>query len=230
MPEVVPTAAAVSLDALRGRGADRFDPVRFHFLEALARRAHAHTGAARHVLDDRLAQRIAAYEADARAAVPGDTGDTGDRGDIGDAGERIDAQALAPGPLAELVARMARRCPVAARGEARSTSSASGAAPPTDMTALASLRRTWARLSVEQRLAQSLSALPGNAGPLNSHQLVHRALTLMREISPAYLERFAAYTDALLWVEQTLGANARDLAKEAATPRAPTARKTSRSR
>ncbi len=63
-------------------------------------------------------------------------------------------------------------------------------------------KRTWSRLSADQRLAQSRASLPENAGPLNSHHLVHRSLTLMRELSPDYLERFVGYVDALQWLEQ----------------------------
>jgi hypothetical protein len=62
-------------------------------------------------------------------------------------------------------------------------------------------RRTWAKLGARQRLAQSLATLPENPGPLNSQHLVHRALTLMGELAPAYLERFVAHVDALLSLE-----------------------------
>ena len=67
---------------------------------------------------------------------------------------------------------------------------------------LAYLRTTWSRLSAERRLTQSLATVPGNAGPLNSHHLAHRALTVMREISPGYLSRFVSYVDALLWLDE----------------------------
>ena len=63
-------------------------------------------------------------------------------------------------------------------------------------------QRTWSRLSADQRLAQSRASLPENAGPLNSHHLVHRALTLMRALSPEYLECFVGYVDALQWLER----------------------------
>jgi len=71
-------------------------------------------------------------------------------------------------------------------------------------------KRTWSRLSADQRLAQSRATLPENAGPLNSHHLVHRSLTLMRELSPDYLERFVAYVDALQWLEQANEAAAQE--------------------
>ena len=63
-------------------------------------------------------------------------------------------------------------------------------------------RGTWSRLSADRRLTQSLAKMPENAGPLNSHHLVHRALILMRDLSPEYLNRFMTYVDTLLWVEQ----------------------------
>jgi hypothetical protein len=54
-------------------------------------------------------------------------------------------------------------------------------------------------------LRQSLARVPGNAGPLNSSSLVHRSLSLMRELSPGYLQQFLSYVDALSWMEQMNG-------------------------
>ena len=51
---------ARAIDALRASGAQRIDPVRLRHIEALARRCAAHQGAARRVLDARLAQLLAA--------------------------------------------------------------------------------------------------------------------------------------------------------------------------
>jgi hypothetical protein len=98
-----------------------------------------------------------------------------------------EARAASRGPLGQLVDSIERH-----RG------------PPAAPEALAYFRATWARLSVEQRLRQSLAKVPANAGPLNSLHLVHRSLTLMRDTSPAYLDRFMAYADALFWVDQGL--------------------------
>jgi hypothetical protein len=50
-------------------------------------------------------------------------------------------------------------------------------------------------------LAQSQASLPVNAGPLNSQQLVHRALTLMQGAAPGYLHQLMAYVDALSMLE-----------------------------
>ena len=66
-------AAGLRLDAWRERGADRMDPVRFRFMEALERRAAPHAGAARALLDQRLAALLDAYAADLERdeAAPG---------------------------------------------------------------------------------------------------------------------------------------------------------------
>jgi hypothetical protein len=77
-------------------------------------------------------------------------------------------------------------------------------------------RATWASLRTENQLRQSLGQVPQNAGPLNSNSLVHRSLSLMRELSPGYLQHFLSYVDTLSWMEQ-LGGNEAPASKE--TPR-----------
>jgi hypothetical protein len=165
------------------------EAVRRRLLEALARRADAHAGAARRVLDHRLAAL--------RERLPPPPG----------VAPVVAPARAAGGPLAELVDHAARLKPAPVLGGA----SAPVAAPPGQPAAtpapeprtLQFFKRTWSRLSADQRLAQSRATLPDNAGPLNSHHLVHRSLTLMRELSPAYLEHFVAYVDALQWLEQS---------------------------
>jgi hypothetical protein len=199
MPETTPAPA----DA-RARERDR---VRERYAQALARRASAHVGAARRVLDAKLAALL-----DHPVRSPDD--------------EASDAGARAPrGPLADLVAHAARQKPssvLGAQAKANSTSTDKpAAAPAPEAKTLQFFKRTWSRLSADQRLAQSRATLPDNAGPLNSHHLVHRSLTLMRELSPEYLEHFVAYVDALQWLEQSNEAEAAELAPGArtATPR-----------
>jgi hypothetical protein len=109
-----------------------------------------------------------------------------------------------PGPLAELVAYVARQKPhpvLGTRVPARPDAATDRPAP--EARTLQFFKRTWSRLSADQRLAQSRACLPENAGPLNSQHLVHRLLVLMRELSPEYLEHFVGYIDALQWLEQS---------------------------
>lgn len=67
--------------------------------------------------------------------------------------------------------------------------------PP--VAALAEARQLWSSLRTASQAREALAAEPTDAGPLNSAQLVHRALKLMRETSPGYLRHFLAYVDTL---------------------------------
>lgn len=68
------------------------------------------------------------------------------------------------------------------------------------MAALVEVRQLWSQLRTESQAREALAAEPTDAGPLNSAQLVHRALKLMRETSPEYLRHFLAYADTLSWL------------------------------
>ena len=193
-----------TLDAWRQRGAHSFDPVRFHFIEAMARRAAAHDGPAGQVLRGKVTQLLADY------------GDALDRAQCAQSETEASAPATsspaahipshipphaARGPLAELLDHIAGHAPTLANDN----SAGDGAHSAAELKTLRYFRSTWSRLSAHQRLTQSLAQVPANAGPLNSHHLVHRALTLMRDVSPPYLNRFISYVDALLWLDQASG-------------------------
>ena len=60
-------------------------------------------------------------------------------------------------------------------------------------------------MRADQRLRQALAQVPAAAGPLNSSQVVNRALQAMRELAPAYLDAFMSHVDTLLWLEQASG-------------------------
>ena len=64
------TPARARLDAWREQGADRFDPLRFHVMEALERRAADHGGETRRRLDERLSTLLDAYEVDLGRVSP----------------------------------------------------------------------------------------------------------------------------------------------------------------
>ncbi|CAJ3773546.1 chemotaxis motB protein [Burkholderia pseudomallei] len=232
----VAARAQHTLDAWRERGADRLDPVRFRFIDALRRRAAAHGGDARRLLDTRLAALIDAYAADLRRAESN-----------GDACECAGAPAPAPapasssssstspaptptapsttttspaasspaeparGPLAALLDYIgSRERPTASAPDetraAPASSTASGrVALRAEPELLDYFRETWSKLSADSQLRASLEQVPKNAGPLNSSSLVHRSLSLMRELSPEYLRQFLSYVDALSWLQQMNG-------------------------
>ncbi|WP_017232114.1 DUF2894 domain-containing protein [Pandoraea sp. B-6] len=70
-----------------------------------------------------------------------------------------------------------------------------------DLDVLEYFRETWSKVSTDGNLRQSLAQVPENAGPFNSSHLVHRALSLMHDISPDYLRHFLRHADALSWLE-----------------------------
>jgi hypothetical protein len=199
LPGAAPLDLGAAITALREQGAHRFDPVRFQFIEALARRADQHSGAARQVIDGKLAGALQ------------DCGDRlaqaqrlGMRADDPLASRRPDAAGSAEkaprSPLADLLCHVNQQ----ALAEAGSALAPAGmrADPPAELRTLRMFKSTWSKLSVEQQLTESLAKAPDNAGPLNSNLLVLRSLKLMRETSPAYLHRFMSYVDALLWLDQ----------------------------
>ena len=203
--------------AALARGEQRFDPVRFRFIEAMARRATAHGGEARRMLDDKVATLLAAYDEDRTKAQPTST---------------VEQEAAAePSPFAELAEHIARHAPMlgnapaAPAAKAGAATKASAAPPPPELKSIRYFQSTWSKLSADRRLTQSLSKVPENAGPLNSHHLVHRSLTLMHNLSPEYLNRFMAYVDALSWVDQLNSGTA-----DAASARTENPKKSSRSK
>jgi hypothetical protein len=185
-----------AIEALRARGAQQVDPVRFRFIESLAERAARHEGAARRVLDERLAQRLSAHELKLdQGAQPQDN-----------ARPPAGTDPLPRSALADLVADLGgRSTQTAPVSTAQAKTKTAAIDSSVELETLPFFRRTWSRLSADQRLAQSQAALPDNAGPLNSHHLVHRSLTLMRELSPGYFDRFVAHVDALLSLQQRKG-------------------------
>jgi len=180
---------ATTIEAWRQRGDHRFDPVRFHFIEALGRRAAGYEGEARRLLDERLQTHMAAYAEALQKS-------------------RETAEVTPDDPpvptgrsaLAELVEHIGQHASHFTAGSAPTP------VPSGELKTLSYFKSTWSRLSADRRLHQSLAKVPENAGPLNSHHLVHRALTLMRDLSPEYLNKFMSYVDGLLWLDD---ANAR---------------------
>lgn len=174
----------------REHGLAKLDPVRFRFIEALARRAAGCSGDARQVLDARLLQALESYRSKgaAKAKIAAEPADASADASVNASADPSANPTTTPDSLADLLRELATDKPSAG-----------------ELKAVGNFRSTWTRMGVEQRLRQSRAKVPGNAGPLNSHALVLRSLTLMRELSPEYLTRFIGHVDALLWLEQANG-------------------------
>ncbi|WP_447989620.1 DUF2894 domain-containing protein [Achromobacter spanius] len=218
--------AQAMLDAWREGGADRVDPVRFRFLQAMARRSAVLDGLARQLLDERLAGHLNAYaqlldaETDANADAGPEAGADAEPSAERNAPPPAEPANDAPRALAGLLAYLADPSLKTTDGEPDWNRDALGlrdAYPDVQM--LEYFRAVWSRVSADRQVRQSQQQVHKNAGPLNSNQLVHRALSLMRELSPGYLQQFLSYTDALMWMEQIHAATApapKDAARGAA--------------
>jgi hypothetical protein len=184
--------------SLRQQGGDRLDPVRFHFLEALAKRAQAQPAPVRRVLDAKLGVALAAYQERLRRAA-NEVGDTVMR-KAEQISEGGDPQHVAPpasgaqwASLAGLVTHIRQQAAGDCAGEGY---------VHTELKSLRHFGDRWSQLSADRAVTQALATGPANAGPLNSHSLVLQSLAVLRDSSPDYLRRFMAYADALLWLDQ----------------------------
>jgi len=233
------TEPLAALADLRNTGAHQLDPVRFHFLEALAARAQAAAPGVQSALATRLSAALADYQQrtteaqqsrqgaeDAQAAQQ--TLHKLERRRLaaaGGAGMPAASAQAAVSPLAELTRYIERVRQVPADDPL-----AHGAQPHQhtlpELNSVRRFRETWSRICAEDQVDLAAERGPENAGPLNSHMLVLRSLALMRELSPHYLRRFMAHADALLWIEQA-SARLKPPATKPKTVRAAKAKKTS---
>ena len=174
-------AIEVALTTWRAQTAPSLPATQVFFIEALARRAAMHEGETRQHLNQKLLLALAASTPHSPdAAAPSTTPEA------------------APSTDTAINALTALRQQL----EAQATTPARTAWRTENAT---SLRATWSAMHAQQRVTHALASKPPQAGPLNSEQLVHRALLMMREVSPDYLRHLVATIDTLSWAEQLQG-------------------------
>lgn len=211
------------LAGLYDQGAERFDAAGLHYLVTLARRTAAQDGNVRHMLETKLALATASFRTrfeQARAAAaelllttceryPQAAGELrqlladGDFKGLRHLQATLDARAQCAG-LTGLVAQLQPAPAASPRQQPahHAPSRASEAsAPVLELKTVRESRATWAWLSVDRQLSLAMKRAPVNAGPINSHMLVLRSLTMMKDISPAYLSHLVSYADTLLLLE-----------------------------
>lgn len=200
----VGTDHGATIAAWRARGDHRHDPVRFALIEAMVRRALVQQGAARRIIDDRLAQLLASY---------------------GEGVEKARLQASAVPPTSSNRSALTELASQLADSSALRDHDGDGAIDGSMTRTLKYVRSTWSKLSAERQLFQSHATVPDNPGPLNSHHLVHQALRSMRHLSPGYLGHFMSHVDALFWLDDANGMGA---APSASAQRDPVQKKPAR--
>lgn len=204
------------LERWRAQGADRIDPVRFALLDALATRTQAQTGATRALLEARLDALLAEYRtrigqarARRRKAATQAVSEAGPLAELLDALNAGAQQRFAARDETHAVSQVGTRSGTAPDAGAGAAADAATMPPAAahypQLPALDEFQRLWEEVRTARQLRQSLEPAPEDAGPLNSHLLVHRALTLMHDIAPGYLRHFLGYVDALSWMAQLQG-------------------------
>lgn len=190
-----PALLQARLDAWREQRADRIDPLRFGLMCALAERAARYQGRVRQRLDARLAQLADAFAEVVEQQLPASS----------------IADTTTPSPLALLLEHLnavplQHALPLTASKPANGeegTGTETTDAPL--LPVLDEFQQLWGRIRIESLLRQCLDSLPADAGPLHSSVLTYRAMALMQDISPDYLQHFIAYIDVLTWMEQLGG-------------------------
>jgi hypothetical protein len=162
--------------------APALNPVRLHFIEALARRSAGQSDQVKRLLDQKRTRALAAAQAQAKAST---------------AGQVHGPQLLQnkEQTIEHSLGQTAHLATISAELRQRANARDAGAAT------LHFFRESWSHLSTARQVAKALDLAPKNAGPINSHGLVLRSLALMREVSPSYLNRFVAYADTLIALE-----------------------------
>ncbi len=208
------------LGGMRDQGGDRFDAAGWHYIESLARRAAAHEGSARRMLAQKLELAVTSFAArfaqarcaaaellaasckqhpHAAAQLQQLFADSDFHG-LRHLHARLEARDRCA-PLAALVSQL-EAVSAGATAHPPTRAAASRVTPaPLELKTVRESRATWARLSVDRQLSLAMKQAPKNAGPINSHMLVLRSLTMMQEFSPDYLSRMVSYVDTLLFLD-----------------------------
>jgi len=186
------------LDALRTSGAAERDPVRFAYLEALARRAATQPAAISQSLNAKISN--AASELASRPApTPVQIAPTRTASPLAELLTYIGQQAHSqPDAMQFASETSAAHQKIHQKSK---TAQAGRTRQEPELKSVAYFRNEWSKLSTEQQLTQTLAQAPENAGPMNSQHLILRSLQVMRDISPDYLQGFMSYIDTLIWLE-----------------------------
>ena len=187
------STALAQLQAWRDSGADRCDPPRFELIAALAQRAQRYAGSARAQLDARLSQLTDAYA----QLVAVEVAKPAANASVGSPLQSL-LQQLEADPLQYQLPLRTDNAVVADHDSGDGNDTAL-------MPALDEFQQLWSRIRIDSLLRQCLDSLPEDAGPLHSSVLTYRAMALMQELSPEYLQHFIAYVDVLTWMEPVSG-------------------------
>lgn len=201
-----------TLATLEANGADRFDPVRFCYIQSMAKRSQQQDGKVAKLLVEKTWQALQAYQ----------SGFSDERTEVKTLLDAVCAQRPAlTEHMQELleacdfnaIRRLSQQQEIAEETDTFATltqrlqagANDTNELPTSDAQELKSLR--FFRDALQQQYAEKLVShalmdAPESAGPLNPQKLALRSLAIMRDVSPAYLGHFVSYVDTLFWLEK----------------------------
>ncbi|MEH6551242.1 MAG: DUF2894 domain-containing protein [Pseudomonadales bacterium] len=206
------------IDAIRKEGRHVFDPVRFEFIESMARRALNQRESVRKRINIRVSQALKDYQADLDLAqteaqciidsVSPD--DLPKRETLQCLFQCYDFNGVKKAALShqknDSLRDLCKQMNLVDTDLNRDTPWLSledkNNRQPGELKSVQRFRESWAKLNSDKLVTRLIKEGPENPGPLNSHSLVIRSLTSMRELSPEYLSRFVSYIDTMLWLEK----------------------------
>ena len=168
---------------LQEAGAAQFDAVNWHYIQTLSARSLIQTGPAQTLLQSKLQNHLRVLEARMAQSATQQT-------------QGSPSTSPTPSPMAVLLQDMAPSHLPAPTPIDSHTLSTHRESPR-----VRQFRQQLRQISVQKRVSSAIAQAPQNAGPINSHMLVLRALGLMRDISPDYLNRFMTHVDTLLCLQ-----------------------------
>jgi len=189
------------LESLRQNGADQNDPVRFRYLESFEQRLRSkglHQGATHW---RKLEQAVSDYQAKFDGAgQPEPKSAVSEPSRLSSLLNRLNqtAEPSVEAPRSALEQRVFGQ-PTGEQPQAQTASSPNN---PRPLKAMIRAKAEQGNHAFEERIRHAIESTPKEAGPMNAHRLVSRAIAEMQKLSPEYLERFARFTDTLLTLER----------------------------
>lgn len=171
------------IERLRQAGAAGVDVVQWHYIETLATRSRSQSEHTQALLQAKLQAALVNLEIRMTAA---------------NQSPAEPAAAITPSPMTLLLQEMAPPPPATVPSKARFLET------HRESPRVQQFRKQLRKISVQKQVSHAIAQAPQNAGPINSHMLVLRALGLMRELSPDYLQRFMAYVNTLVVLENAV--------------------------
>ncbi len=207
--KAAPEIDAKSLDrdiaTLKQSGDAGFDPVRFHFIEAMASRAKKKNQPVANVILSKANNALQQYRKDMSSQA------------------EPEPQPEAPAAHKQLSALTALLNQQTEADSGRDVledllqqqelellqqfteTTVAGKPALVELKSARQFRGTLQQIGADRRVEMAAFNAPEDSGPLNPQMLITESLSQLRDLSPSYLSRFITYFDTLFWLEQASG-------------------------